>query len=168
MCGIVGIWNHNGRPVERVVLDQLTDSLAHRGPDGRGTLIEEEVCLGLGHRRLSILDLTEAGHQPMPYADKRYWIVFNGEIYNYRELGSHLESGGLSLRSTGDTEVLVEAIARWGLEHALDRIRGMFAMAVLDRQENTLTLVRDRMGICLLYTSPSPRDATLSRMPSCG
>ena len=86
MCGIVGIWQLEGGNVDRETLDRLTDSLAHRGPDGRGTIIDSNVALGLGHRRLAILDVSVAGHQPMSYGDDRYWIVFNGEVYNFLEL----------------------------------------------------------------------------------
>ncbi|MBC23578.1 MAG: asparagine synthase (glutamine-hydrolyzing) [Phycisphaerae bacterium] len=148
MCGIAGfIDREHVLKDPEAVLRRMSDAVSSRGPDDHGLIMDPRTGMGLCHRRLSILDLSEAASQPISSRDQRYTLVYNGEIYNYRELGSMLESGGLSLRSTGDTEVLVESIARWGLEHALDRIRGMFALAVLDRQENTLTLVRDRLGI---------------------
>ena len=94
MCGIVGIWQLDGGNVDREVLDRFTDSLAHRGPDGRGTIIDNEAGIGLGHRRLSILDVSPSGQQPMVYANRRYWITFNGEIYNFLELRTQLEKKG--------------------------------------------------------------------------
>lgn len=120
----------------------MTETMAHRGPDGAGLFTAPN--LALGHRRLAILDLSPAGRQPMSSADGRWTIAFNGEIFNYRELRAQLS--GLAWRSQTDTEVLVEAIARWGLERALERATGMFALAVWDAAERTLTLARDRMG----------------------
>ena len=94
MCGIVGILNIRGAPLDKRVLDRFTDSLAHRGSDGRGTFVGSEGNLGLGHRRLAILDLTASGQQPMPYGGRRYWITFNGEIYNFIELRDELKKLG--------------------------------------------------------------------------
>jgi asparagine synthase (glutamine-hydrolysing) len=150
MCGIAGIFQL-GRPVDQDELDLFTDSLAHRGPDGRGTFIDNMI--GLGHRRLSILDLSEMGTNPMPYggADgKRYWIVFNGEIYNFLELRKELEEKGHRFKSQTDTEVILAAYAEWG-KSCLPRFNGMWAFAIWDTCEKTLFLSRDRFGIKPLY-----------------
>ena len=125
----------------------MTLSLAHRGPDGEGFLSTPEVSLG--HRRLAIIDLP-GGRQPMTSADGRCTIIFNGEIYNFRELRRELEAAGAQFRTRSDTEVLVEAWARWGTA-ALERLRGMFAFAAWDHRERSLTLVRDRLGVKPLY-----------------
>jgi asparagine synthase (glutamine-hydrolysing) len=126
----------------------MTDAIAHRGPDGEGQWAEGNV--GLGHRRLAIIDLSPAGHQPMVSVDHRYVISYNGEIYNYRELRADLEVEGFRFRSHTDTEVLLNALAAWGTK-ALDKLNGMFAFAVWDRQERRLLLARDRYGIKPLY-----------------
>ena len=125
----------------------MTLSLAHRGPDGEGFLSTPEVSFG--HRRLAIIDLP-GGRQPMTSADGRCTIIFNGEIYNFRELRRELEAAGAQFRTRSDTEVLVEAWARWGTA-ALERLRGMFAFAAWDHRERSLTLVRDRLGVKPLY-----------------
>src|SRR5437764_3248097 len=124
MCGIAGIWNRNGRPVDPHVLARFTRALAHRGPDGEGFHREDEVGLGLGHRRLAILDLTSAGLQPMSYLDGRYWLSYNGEIYNFLELRSELEGHGYSFRTETDSEVILAAYAHWGPDCQL-RFNGM-------------------------------------------
>ena len=103
MCGIVGVWQPHGGNIDQELLDRFTDSLAHRGPDGRGTIIDNEAGIGLGHRRLAILDLKYSGQQPMTYGNGRYWIVFNGEIYNFLELRSELESLGHQFHTDSDT-----------------------------------------------------------------
>lgn len=148
MCGIAGILNLNGNPVSPVTLKAMTDAIAHRGPDDEGQWIDGAI--GLGHRRLAIIDLSTAGHQPMASADGRYLISYNGEIYNYRELRADLESEGCSFRSQTDTEVLLQALTTWGAG-ALTRLNGMFAFALWDRREKRLTLARDRYGIKPLY-----------------
>jgi asparagine synthase (glutamine-hydrolysing) len=125
----------------------MTLSLAHRGPDGEGFLSTPEVSFG--HRRLAIIDVP-GGRQPMTSADGRCTVVYNGEIYNFRDLRRELEAGGAQFRTRSDTEVLVETWARWGAE-ALERLRGMFAFAVWDHRERSLTLVRDRLGVKPLY-----------------
>lgn len=150
MCGIVGIWNTDGRPVDRAEMDIFTDTLAHRGPDGRGVHVDTDASLGLGHRRLSILDLSDAGRQPMSYADGRYWITFNGEIYNFLELRAELQGLGYAFRTETDTEVILAAYDRWGDECQL-RFNGMWAFAVWDRRERALFLSRDRFGIKPLH-----------------
>lgn len=150
MCGIVGMFNRSGAPAASAVLTAMTDKLAHRGPDGEGTYLDG--ALGLGHRRLSILDLSDAGRQPMETADGRYVVTYNGEIYNFRELRKELEALGCAFHSRCDTEVLLQAYVRWG-KQCLDRLNGMFAFAVWDRQARELFLARDRYGIKPLYVT---------------
>lgn len=148
MCGIAGILNLNGSPVSPAILARMNQSLVHRGPDGEGQWHED--AMGLAHRRLAIIDLSPAGHQPMLSADGRFVLSYNGEIYNFRELRTELESKGYSFRSRTDTEVLLNAFREWG-EGALARFNGMFAFALWDRREKQLTLARDRYGIKPLY-----------------
>jgi asparagine synthase (glutamine-hydrolysing) len=148
VCGIAGILNFSGEPVSSKVLDDMTSSLAHRGPDGEGVFVEGN--LGLGHRRLSIIDLSSAGRQPMSTADRRFVVTYNGEIYNFPELRRELEDLGHHFRSRTDTEVLLYAWAEWGVA-SLARFNGMFAFAIWDTKLCKLTLVRDRYGIKPLY-----------------
>jgi asparagine synthase (glutamine-hydrolysing) len=148
MCGISGIVHLDGAPVSPPVLKRMTDAIAHRGPDGEGQWIEGNI--GLGHRRLAIIDLSPAGHQPMISADHRYVMTYNGEVYNFRELRTELEAKGHWFHSKTDSEVVLNAFAEWGLR-ALDRFNGMFALALWDRKERTLTLARDRYGVKPLY-----------------
>jgi asparagine synthase (glutamine-hydrolysing) len=150
MCGVAGLVNLGAEPVSPVILKRMTDAIAHRGPDGEGHWIEGNI--GLGHRRLAIIDLSPAGHQPMISADHRYVISYNGEIYNYRELRAELEAVGYWFRSKTDTEVMLAAFAHWGAD-ALLRFNGMFAVALWDRKEKRLLLARDRYGIKPLYIS---------------
>jgi asparagine synthase (glutamine-hydrolysing) len=150
MCGITGLIQLNNYPVSPAVLQGMTDAIAHRGPDGEGHWIEGNV--GIGHRRLSIIDLSPAGHQPMTSADHRYLLSYNGEVYNFRELRGELEAKGYWFRSKTDSEVVLNALTEWGTQ-ALDRFNGMFAFAFWDRKERTLLLARDRYGIKPLYTS---------------
>ncbi len=146
MCGIVGIVEASGA-VDGALVTRLRDRLTHRGPDDAGTWLEANV--GLGHRRLSIIDLSAEGHQPMVSACGRYVIVYNGEIYNFNELRARLTS--VAWRGHSDSEVLLEAIAAWGVETTLQRCVGMFAFAVYDRTRGELTLARDALGIKPLY-----------------
>ena len=148
MCGIVGQLNFDNSPVSPVVLKKMTDVIAHRGPDGEGHWIEEGV--GFGHRRLSIIDLSPAGHQPMISSDNRYVLTYNGEIYNFRELRIDLEAKGYWFRSQTDSEVVLYSLAEWGSD-ALLKFNGMFALAFWDRKEKKLLLARDRYGIKPLY-----------------
>ncbi len=148
MCGITGFINLNGAQVSTATLKQMTDAIAHRGPDGEGQWVEGNV--GLGHRRLAIIDLSPAGHQPMISADHRYVLSYNGEIYNYRELRADLEAQGYWFCSQTDSEVVLYALAEWGTE-ALLKFNGMFALALWDRREKKLLLARDRYGIKPLY-----------------
>jgi asparagine synthase (glutamine-hydrolysing) len=181
MCGISGIFNFQG-PVDRGELARFTDALAHRGPDGRGLLFDG--WLGLGHRRLAILDLSRRGRGPLPYepsqrvargarlrsawrgltsdeqdaadAPYRYWITFNGEVYNFLELRRELAAMGYAFRTGTDTEVVLAAYVQWG-EGCLRRFNGMWAFAIWDRVERKLFLARDRFGIKPLYYSHDRR-----------
>ena len=148
MCGIAGIFNYNGEPVSPVLLRRMTDSIAHRGPDGEGFFIDSFV--GLGQRRLAIIDLSPAGHQPMRTEDGRFVIIYNGEVYNYQEIRIELESLGHCFRSKTDTEVVLHSFAQWG-EDCLNRFNGMFAFAIWDKGKNELFIARDRYGIKPLY-----------------
>lgn len=148
MCGITGIFNFNGESVSPVILRRMTDAIAHRGPDGEGFYIDNFV--GLGHRRLSIIDLSAAGHQPMMTPDKKLILSYNGEVYNFQEIRIELEALGHTFKSRTDTEVVLHAYQEWGIE-AVSRFNGMFALAIWDRNEQELLLVRDRYGIKPLY-----------------
>jgi asparagine synthase (glutamine-hydrolysing) len=151
MCGICGIFHfQNNGNVEDELLDRMTDILAHRGPNDRGTHISADRRLGLGHRRLSIIDLSAAGHQPMSDPSGRFQIVFNGEIYNHLELRRDLEAAGHLYRSRSDTETILKLYGSKGIE-ALKQLRGMFALAIWDSEKGELTLARDRIGIKPLY-----------------
>src|SRR5215469_12818022 len=153
MCGIAGFLNLDGAPASPVILQSMTDAIRHRGPDGEGHYIDG--ALALGHRRLAIIDLSPTGHQPMSSPDGRYILSYNGEVYNFRELRIELEALGHQFRSTGDSEVVLYALAEWG-ENALLRFNGMFAFALWDHKEGTLLLARDRYGIKPLYYIRSP------------
>ena len=148
MCGIAGLIHRDGEPVSPAVLQRMTDAVAHRGPDGEGQWIEGGVALG--HRRLAIIDLSPAGQQPMVSADHRFVLTYNGEMYNFRELKAELEAAGYWFRSRTDSEVVMYALAEWGVA-ALDRFNGMFALALWDRRDQRLLLARDRYGIKPLY-----------------
>ncbi len=150
MCGIVGCWNLDGKPISEQVLSRFSESLAHRGPDGQGIFLDKEVALGLGHRRLAILDISITGRQPMPYLNNRYWITYNGEIYNFIELKTELEGYGYSFSTTSDTEVILAAYHRWGEDCQL-KFNGMWAFAIWDTRERVLFLSRDRFGVKPLH-----------------
>lgn len=152
MCGIVGCWATQGR-ITPTILEQMSGQLCHRGPDNSGVWLDSGAGVALGHRRLAILDLSEAGYQPMVSHCQRYVIVFNGEIYNHQEIRAELEAnlGWVDWRGHSDTETLLTAISMWGLETALKRVVGMFAFAVWDRHARVLILARDRMGEKPLY-----------------
>ena len=148
MCGICGIYDIGGAPASPEALRSMSDAIVHRGPDGEGHMTDGP--LGLGHRRLKIIDLSEAAAQPMQTPDGRYAITYNGEVYNFRELRSELERRGRTFSSRTDTEVVLHALAEWGTE-ALTRFNGMFALALWDRETRELLLARDRYGIKPLY-----------------
>ncbi len=148
MCGIVGVLRADGAPIPGALLEGMRDSLVHRGPDDAGLYLKGPV--GLGVRRLSVLDLTPTGHQPMGNHDGTLWIVFNGEIYNYVELAQELRSAGHRLVSQSDTEVLLHLYEQFGTE-CLHRLNGMFAFAVWDARERVLFAARDRLGIKPFY-----------------
>lgn len=151
MCGIAGFIDGNLRNPEQV-LRKMTDAIVHRGPDDEGVWHDKEIGVALGHRRLSILDLSPAGHQPMLSRSGRYVIVFNGEVYNHSSIRSELESLGLrNWRGHSDTEVMLEAFDMWGIEATVQRLTGMFAIALWDRLEKLLYLIRDRVGEKPLY-----------------
>jgi asparagine synthase (glutamine-hydrolysing) len=156
MCGITGFWQPaplDPVPARDLVL-RMAARIAHRGPDDHGAWLDEPAGLALGHRRLSIVELSAAGHQPMASASGRYVIAFNGEIYNHGELRQQLERAAgqaLPWRGHSDTEALLAAIEAWGVEAALQASIGMFALALWDRQDRTLTLARDRLGEKPLY-----------------
>ena len=148
MCGIAGIANLNQEPASTAILRRMTAAIAHRGPDGEGHYTQGHI--GLGHRRLAIIDLSPAGAQPMCTPDDQYVITYNGEIYNYLELRALLQAHGYQFHSNSDTEVLLYAYAEWG-EEALSRLNGMFAFALWDAPRQRLFLARDRFGVKPLY-----------------
>lgn len=148
MCGITGYINLDKSLASPIILQKMTDAIRHRGPDGEGHWIEENIAIG--HRRLSIIDLSPAGHQPMISSDHRYILSYNGEIYNFRELRIELEAAGYWFRSKTDSEVVMYAYAEWG-KNSLLKFNGMFAFAIWDRKEKELFLARDRYGIKPLY-----------------
>lgn len=154
MCGIVGflttarIWSEQRAPA---VIGAMAGSIAHRGPDDKGVWLDAAGHVGLGQRRLAIVDLSPGGHQPMVSANDRFVLVFNGEIYNHGDLRDELTALGCRFRSSSDTEVLLEAIAHWGVVPACERLRGMYAFAVWNRETRRLWLARDRLGKKPLY-----------------
>lgn len=153
MCGLTGFWDRRGGDAEsaRNIVRTMADRLVHRGPDDRGVWTGQGVALG--HRRLAVVELSAAGHQPMVSACERYVIAFNGEIYNHLAMRDALESDGAApqWRGHSDTETLLAAIVHWGLKGAFQRANGMFALALWDRKERILSLARDRIGEKPLY-----------------
>ena len=153
MCGIAGFITtrptESGQLVERVT--RMTDQIVHRGPDDSGAWVDVESGVGLGSRRLAIVDLSPAGHQPMISACGRYVIAYNGEVYNFGALRGELSPRGHKFRGHSDTEVILATVAEWGLEAAVKKFVGMFAIALWDQPQRTLHLVRDRLGIKPVY-----------------
>jgi asparagine synthase (glutamine-hydrolysing) len=175
MCGIVGIVQQDDHPIDLGLLEAMTNALVHRGPDGEGYVLlgrrddrpvsirgalrgkdgwggdrQTGYRVGLGHRRLAIVDLTPSGHQPMGSEDGRFWITYNGEVYNAQELRQELTAAGVRFRSTSDTEVVLESYRHWG-RSCLHRFNGMFAFAVWDGKDRNLFCARDRFGIKPFY-----------------
>ncbi|MEO8904884.1 MAG: asparagine synthase (glutamine-hydrolyzing) [Polyangiaceae bacterium] len=154
MCGIAGLVDMGVSTPEdelRAAGEAMTRSLSHRGPDDQGVWVDAAKGVSLGHRRLSIVDLSQAGHQPMVSANGRFVITYNGEIYNHDATRKELQALGASFRGASDTEVILEACAAWSVQSTLPKMNGMFAFAIWDRKECVLTLVRDRLGIKPLY-----------------
>jgi asparagine synthase (glutamine-hydrolysing) len=155
MCGIAGLWTLSSAEPQRLhaLARAMTDTLAHRGPDASDVWIDADAGIGLGHRRLSILDLSPTGAQPMASPSGRYVLTYNGEIFNSPTLRRELEAAGIRFRGTSDTEIMLGAFDVWGLEAALQRFAGMFAFALWDRKLRELILVRDRLGKKPLFWS---------------
>ena len=163
MCGIAGFCNWRGEPHKSLTpgyreelistIEKMNQSMLHRGPDGGGYSLEDEGVVVLGHRRLSIVDLSENGTQPMESHSGRFCMVFNGEIYNHRQLRRRLleEKRVTAFKGSSDTEVLLELFEAYGVKQGIGLCKGMFAIALFDRQEKTLTLLRDRIGEKPLY-----------------
>ena len=151
MCGIAGFCNFAGDKVEN--LEKMKMKILHRGPDGGGSFFSKDGRVALGHRRLSILDLSEKGSQPMVSHSGRFAIAYNGEIYNHKEIARKLlaEKRVDAFRGTSDTEVLLEAFETYGVEEAIGMCRGMFAIALYDQKEKVIYLLRDRVGEKPLY-----------------
>ena len=153
MCGIAGFIS--GTPMDAdqlgALASRMADTMAHRGPDDRGAWVDAEAQVALGHRRLAVIDVSADGHQPMVSPSERFVVVYNGEIYNFRELRQELERSGRVFRTKSDTEVLLAAVEEWGVVEACRRFNGMFAFALWDRRDRVLHLARDRMGKKPLY-----------------
>ena len=156
MCGISGILAFDdGLGIDEPTVTRMTDALRHRGPDDAGTYVRPDERIALGHRRLSIIDLSHAGHQPMSNEDGTVWITYNGEVYNHAELRAELEGRGHRFRSATDTEAIVHLYEEEGAA-CVERLQGMFAFAVWDSRRRTLLLARDRLGVKPLYYSVLP------------
>src|SRR5882757_9927606 len=153
MCGIAGAYHFDGRPLDLTIVERMTAKLVHRGPDDGGEIAVDRVALG--NRRLKILDLSPAGHQPMGTPDGRLWLTFNGEIYNYVELRRDLVQLGHQFLSHTDTEVILHSFLEWG-PGCFARFNGMWALALYDARARTLVLSRDRWGVKPLYVHRSP------------
>jgi asparagine synthase (glutamine-hydrolysing) len=151
VCGIAGFWLTRALASPEIVLRRMTDSLLHRGPDAGDQWFESNAGIGLGHRRLAIVDLTDTGRQPMRSISGRYVAVFNGEIYNFQAIRSELQALGSTFRGQSDTEVMLAAFDTWGVSRAVRRLAGMFAIALWDANDGTLYLIRDRLGKKPLY-----------------
>jgi asparagine synthase (glutamine-hydrolysing) len=159
MCGITGIFNYKFRsPVDRELLGAMCVAMSHRGPDDQGMFFDDQIGIGLGHRRLSIIDLA-TGAQPMSSADKNIWIIFNGEIYNFPELKKELIGKGFHFKTTSDTEVIIYLYQAYR-EKALERLNGIFALAIYDKKERSLLLARDKFGVKPLYYHDDGRRIT--------
>jgi asparagine synthase (glutamine-hydrolysing) len=156
MCGISGLLDRQARLGGIALaahLRRMNDTLSHRGPDGADVWTDPAVGVGLGHRRLAIVDLTPTGVQPMASADGRYVVTYNGEIFNFLDLRAELETVGVKFRGTSDTEVMLEGFSHWGVRATIEKTIGMFAIGLWDRQTRSLWLIRDRLGVKPLYYS---------------
>lgn len=165
MCGLAGFLDPRSGADDLDVLGAMNASIIHRGPDDSGTWYDPATGFALGHRRLSIVDLSSAGRQPMESLSGRFVLAFNGEIYNFKELASQLcvpQTGQHALKSSTDTEVILRAIEEWGIEESARRFVGMFALAIWDRQQRALHLVRDRLGVKPLYFHLGPKGLTFA------
>jgi asparagine synthase (glutamine-hydrolysing) len=162
MCGITGFWNTNKKPAELDLLKSMTDSIIHRGPDAGGYFIDGD--LALGHRRLSILDLSEGANQPFFSPCGNYTLVFNGEIFNYQEFYPELKAKGYTFHTTSDTEVLLFLLMEYGMK-VLSRLNGFFAFAYWEKELRTLTLVKDRYGVKPLFTAYNERGLAFASEP---
>jgi len=154
MCGIAGYFKINNERCKgeiATIANEMADAMIHRGPDNNGVWISEEMELAFAHRRLSIIDLSDNGNQPMYSENKRYVIVYNGEIYNHCELRRELLSCGKVFRGHSDTEVILSGCEEWGIEQTISKCVGMFAIALWDVNDRELYLIRDRMGEKPLY-----------------
>src|SRR5262245_4311254 len=158
MCGFAGLFQRPGASESELLhwADVMASMLVHRGPDDAGNWADPTAGVALGFRRLAIIDLSPNGHQPMSSAGGRYTMVFNGEVFNHRELRRELAGNGMIFRGHGDSEVVLAAFERWGIEGAVSRLVGMFAIAVWDAQCRELTLIRDRLGIKPLFVYAEP------------
>ncbi len=150
MCGLVGCCSNGAVDISREILKTMSDTLTHRGPDDNGLYISPKKDVGLAHTRLSIIDLSESGHQPMSNEDKSIWIVYNGEIYNYQSIKSDLQELGHIFQGNSDTEVIIHAYEEYGID-CLQTFNGMFAFAVYDSNRRRIFIARDRFGIKPIY-----------------
>ena len=166
MCGLAGIVLKDGAagPDEERLVQKMCEIQAYRGPDDSGVVAVGNACLG--SVRLSIIDLSAAGHMPMGESNGRWWIAYNGEVYNFHELRDELETLGHEFVSGTDTEVVLKSFVQWG-EECIHRFVGMFAFAIYDKQSNRMTLVRDRYGIKPLYFSSSPAGVRFASEMKC-
>ena len=156
MCGIAGVLAFTDTfPADEATVARMTDTLRHRGPDGGGTLVRSDERIALGHRRLAIVDLSDAGRQPMANEDESVWITYNGEVYNHVALRAELEAAGHRYRSHTDTETVVHLYEEHG-RGCVEHLQGMFAFAVWDARRRELLLVRDRLGVKPLYYAQLP------------
>ncbi|MBV9589964.1 MAG: asparagine synthetase B, partial [Hyphomicrobiales bacterium] len=155
MCGIVGIllFPNGADPRRLAPVETMAEALRHRGPDSGSAWMDREAGIALGHRRLAIVDLSEAGRQPMFSASERLVMTYNGEIYNFAEIRKELEDQGHRFRGHSDSEVMLASFEKYGIEASLTRFAGMFAVGLWDRKERVLHLIRDRMGKKPLYVA---------------
>jgi asparagine synthase (glutamine-hydrolysing) len=150
MCGIIGYFS-DGDPIDVKMFNRMRDKLEHRGPDGKNSVLLENDTIALGHRRLSIVDLSISASQPMTNSDSSIWLTFNGEIYNYQKIREELLKKKYIFKSKSDSEVLIHGYHEWGVEKLLDKIDGIFAFAIWDTKEDKLTIARDRFGVKPVY-----------------